>query len=109
MAGCGALLTVAACTEGAEAATGVLDTAGLFTGLVDTAGSLGGLTISSGPGLDAADVVVLVLFFATVVGFAVAAATFLALTSEAARAAAFFSYFALRVCGHFLPVAIWHG
>jgi hypothetical protein len=87
----------------------VLVTAGFLVVFVDTAVSFGGLTMSSGPGLEAAEVVVLALFLVAVAGFAVAAAAFLVFASEAAKAAAFFSYFALRVCGHFLPVAMWHG
>lgn len=77
--------------------------------VVVTAASLGGLTISSGVGLEAAETFVLDLFLVAVVGFAEAAAAFLVLTSEAAKAVAFFSYLALRVCGHLLPVAMWHG
>lgn len=117
IAGCGSVLTGAVCTDGEDAATGALAATGFFTAFIDTAASLGGLTISSGPGLEAAEVVVLALFFVAAAGLAAAAglgaaeeaAAFLVLASEAAKAAAFFSYFALRVCGHFLPVAIWQG
>lgn len=75
-----------------------------------TAGSLSTLFVTSGvgvweAGVDAAD------FFLAAAALVAAAVAFLGFASAAgvAKAAAFFSYLALRDWGHFLPVATWHG